>query len=487
MSTISRRQFIITGMAGASAASVLVRSSEAQGIQVRFNVLSAQGQGMLQKYTQAVKLMTQTASGSPGSWVFQWYTHAVRGDSNKAAQLNAVFGPNPSPNKTLATQMWGTCQPHFNSGNQPFFLPWHRMYVYYFERVCRKVLNDPTFSLPYWNYSSPNAAAIPAAFTVGNSPLFRPNRNPGVNQGQPINQGQPQGTLSPVPALSQTTYLPSGANRGFNQMLDLGLHGAVHVLVGNRTNMGDVPWAANDPIFWLHHCNIDRLWASWNKCHKNPDTPAWLNQTFTFADENAKPVTAKVANFETVQELAYTYDHFETVPGCQTPPPPVLAPSPVVTLATATAIVLGEGATRATLTPTATSGTAVAVPPLGTRVQEMPATSHVYLTISNYRAVAQPGVLYHLYLDLPAGTMASGGQGHYVGSMNFFAVVPVPDHEGHHGGADTRVLSFEATDLVKRLKSEGRLTNTPTVTISPAGKPPTAAKPVIGEIALVEQ
>ena len=71
-------------------------------------------------------------------------------------------------------------------------------------------------------------------------------------------------------------------------MLDNGLHGNVHVLTGNGTNMGSVPFAANDPVFWAHHCNIDRLWASWNKDPNrvNPNTPSFLNQTFTFSDEN---------------------------------------------------------------------------------------------------------------------------------------------------------------------------------------------------------
>ena len=52
--------------------------------------------------------------------------------------------------------------------------------------------------------------------------------------------------------------------------------GQVHTLVGNLLGMGKVPWAANDPIFWLHHSNVDRLWASWNGWGRaNPATAAW--------------------------------------------------------------------------------------------------------------------------------------------------------------------------------------------------------------------
>ena len=44
-----------------------------------------------------------------------------------------------------------------------------------------------------------------------------------------------------------------------------GVHGSVHVRTGG--DMGDVPTAAYDPIFYLHHANIDRLWADWQTAH----------------------------------------------------------------------------------------------------------------------------------------------------------------------------------------------------------------------------
>jgi|SRR6516225_3211906 len=150
MSKISRRGFLAAGaVAGVTATPLLGRSAQAQAVpppgpqpipgpipplpllRVRYNVASPQGQANLTKYRQAVQLMMNTPSGSPLSWLFQWYTHWVRGDSTKNAQLNAIFGPNPSPQKTLATQMWNTCQAHANAGgpDEWFFLPWHRMYV----------------------------------------------------------------------------------------------------------------------------------------------------------------------------------------------------------------------------------------------------------------------------------------------------------------------------------------------------------------------
>ena len=47
-----------------------------------------------------------------------------------------------------------------------------------------------------------------------------------------------------------------------------GVHGSVHVRTGG--DMGGVPTAAYDPIFYLHHANIDRLWADWQTAHPGP-------------------------------------------------------------------------------------------------------------------------------------------------------------------------------------------------------------------------
>ena len=507
MANVSRRGFIATGVVALSGAPGLVKSAIAQPPRKRFNVLSAQGQAALTKYRQAVKIMKATGSGTPTSWVFQWYTHAVRGDSTKAAQLVAIYGQNPSPNKALATQVWSTCQAHFTPANERFFLPWHRMYVVFLEKICQKVLNDNTFALPYWNYSSPNAAGIPQGFRLQNSPLnnslFRPNRNPGVNNGNAIAS---PGALNAQPALTQANYLPtSQAVRGFNETLDFGLHGNVHVGVGNQTNMGQVPFAANDPIFWMHHCNIDRLWASWNRCgRKNPtNDPSWMTKTFTFANENGQPVSPAVSGFDTITELGYTYDFFESVPQCG----PIVPPSPAAaaeakptTLASSSAamaaaaapgIALGSGPVRVKLSTPPSAAAAAPTAALGARVEQLPDTSRIYLLVKNLKASAQPGVLYHVYLDLPSGTSPAAAAGHYVGTINFFDAVPLPDHEGHAAAAapaDTaKIVSFDVTDVAQRLRAEGRLSDTPNVTIVPDRAPAAQAKPVIGEIEIVEQ
>jgi outer membrane protein OmpA-like peptidoglycan-associated protein len=463
-------------------------------LRIRYSVDTPEGQRMLQKYREAVRLMMAEPAGSPRSWLFQWYTHAVRDDRGKPAEINRVYGASPSPNRTLANAMWNTCQAHHPGNNERFFLPWHRMYVDYFERICRSILRDDSFTLPYWNYSRADQRALPAAFRVQGSPLFRQDRNASINNGVPMDEAG----LSPVPSLQITHYDPQGVAQGFNDFLDADLHGHIHVTIGTTRGMGRVPWAANDPIFWLHHCNIDRLWASWNRAgRRNPADNAWLSQTFTFAGENGQAVTGTVRDFVTTSARGYTYDQFEPVPGASAPAPapvrtatreaimsmdaePDRQPTTVARSAGAAAgsagIALGSGPLRVTLAPhTETETFADAIEALGD-------DRKLYLVISNYRAEAQPGVLYHVYLDLPSGPSDQHREGHYVGTMNFFDAVP---HSGHQMTGKQR--SFDVSDVVRKLHAEGRSGTTPSVTIVPAGRPAAEAKAVIGDIKLVGQ
>jgi tyrosinase len=166
--------------------------SVAKAQHVRHDARSAEGQKMLKIYSKAVAKMKATKAADPDSWTFQWYTHAVRSDKTKAGEIMAIYGAGSSPTKMLAQSMWDTCQPHTPPGSSDDFLPWHRMYVYYFEEIIRDVSGDKSFTLPYWNYSVTNPTihgVIPPEFTKKNDPLYKSlyieNRNAGVNAANP--------------------------------------------------------------------------------------------------------------------------------------------------------------------------------------------------------------------------------------------------------------------------------------------------------------
>jgi len=486
MSKISRRSFI--GAAAAIPFTVwFEKYGAAQTVKIRYSAYSTQGIAMLNIYRSAVAKMmdhAQIPEGDPASWVFQWYTHAVP-PPGKASEIARIY-PTANPNKAKAQAVWNTCQAHFSSANQPWFLPWHRMFVYYFERTIRKVSGNANFTLPYWNYSATgvNHGRIPPQFRVTSSSLFVQKRNvhtttndfANVNAGAAIDQFAP-GILS-ISSLAQCRYLPTSiAVRGFNETLDNGLHGNVHVYTGNQQNMGAIPWAAGDPVFWMHHCNIDRLWASWNKAGRlNPTTDTnWMNKSFQFVDENGNLVSATVKDFVNLTKLGYQYDAYETPPTC---PPTILSAAAEKVHASSGSLTLSASPARATLTP---QGAAAAS--LSTQVKKIKPGHYLYLVLENAKAEAAPGVAYHVYLGMPQDTTGAATRRYYAGTINFFDASPHADHEG---GDVARIFSLDVTALAKRLALQNKLGAAPSVTIVPSGEPAAEARPTIGSFKLIE-
>jgi tyrosinase len=500
MRKISRRSFLAAGAAGAALDAIpfstwIKDQAWAAGPRVRYNAYSPQGKAMLLKYRAGVQRMMNMSlypEQNPLSWTFQWYTHWVKEPPGMASELTRIY-PAPSPQKTLAQQMWETCQAH-GGENEDFFLPWHRMYVYYFEMIVRLISYEPSFTLPYWNYSNPAQAAIPPEFADTTSPLYRANRNSGVNTGATIPPG-----LVALSALNEGVYSPNGADQGFCANLDFGLHGNVHVWVGNSQGMGSVPWAANDPIFWMHHSNIDRLWASWNRGNcKNPTYAAWLNQQFTFADIHGNPVVATVKDFNDISQLGYTYDAFEPATCLH-----IIKINPALLATLAAGLKLENAVQRVKLVPpppppppprrraarrkgapAAELEAAPAALPLVERVKALPPAARVYLVLKDVQADAAPGVHYDVYLDLPQGAQPNHELPNYVGTINFFGVTMTADK---HAAMKPRTFSFDVTDNIQILAAKGELTPTPEVTIVPQGEANAGAKPTIGAVQLVSQ
>ncbi len=492
MSKFPRRTFI-AGLSTIPFALWFEKYAAAAPPMIRYNVTSVKGLKMLKIYRDTVGTMMSTAEPSPIGWLFQWYTHNVRSDRTKAGELARVY-PAPSAQKTLATAMWNTCQAHHAGDVEDYFLPWHRMYVYFLERIIRKVSGHPGFTLPYWNYSNavatsgprvPKQFRLPAAAT---NPLYRPDRNAGANGGSPIDASDP-GALD-LTALGECTYSPSGVHAGFNSDLDGGLHGSVHVLVGNASRgMGSIPWAANDPIFWMHHCNIDRLWESWNRAGRsNPTTASWLTHQFVFADENGNKVIGTIKDFNRVAPLKYAYDHYEPVPAC---PAAKMGPEAAAAAQQTRAVAPGGGVELSgapvQINFEAPPGPEAGQVPLSQHIKQLKPGRRLYVVAKNLRADVQPGVVYHVYFDLPAGTTPKPGKRdpHYVGTLNFF------DAHDHGGGPEAagpaKFRSFDVTRVAKNLQVTKRLSTKPTLTIAPANQPEADAKPVVGEITVIEQ
>jgi tyrosinase len=494
MTTIARRKFL--GQAAAIASSPIWYKSIFADAQtttlVRYNVLSPQGQAMIAKYARAVQIMKTKPASDPCSWIFQWYTHAI--PVSKAMAIQQTFGSSPSPARTLAEQAWWTCQPHQSGQNTDNFLPWHRMFVYFFEKMIRATINDPTFTLPYWNYSpglptNSQSGIMPSNFRASSNPAFASlyvqNRNPGVNTGSSIDTGNP-GLLSAAGALAETTYSPHSPVQGFCSNLNSNLHGNVHGLIGTNSNMGYVPTAGQDPIFWMHHCNIDRLWASWNRAgNLNPTNSAFLNQTFTFAGPDCKGISMAVRDVMEISQLKYTYQEFQPVPPKVRSASPSLfttlsarAPLAATTLATTANVSLASATTRASLTQTTqVSNKKLFDLSLGAPA---PGVGRYYLVVKDLQIKAQPGVIYKLFLDLPTVASEATRHAHLIGYLNFFSAMP-----GMSMNAEDRFISYDISALVKRLGAAS--VNGPiNLTVSSSQGAASGSEPVIGSVSIVQ-
>lgn len=247
-------------------------------------------------YRNAITAMRARPATDPTSWLAQ-------------ANIHGSYAPPPG-------MITGVCE-HSSGFVNRFFVSWHRIYLHYFERIIRASSGNPTFALPYWGYSPIGTGPrdLPAIFRdPTNLPeLYVSQRNTGVNAGNPLSP-------SLVDSGAAMTPLTFGGWSGFSIALESTPHGDVHSAVGSTPTtagpsvdgwMGTFEEAGQDPIFWLHHANIDRLWSVWigsGGGRANPADAAWLNHSWNFYDETGAQVSMTGAQvLDTATQLGYSY------------------------------------------------------------------------------------------------------------------------------------------------------------------------------------
>jgi hypothetical protein len=98
-------------------------------------------------------------------------------------------------------------------------------------------------------------------------------------------------------------------------------HTAVHNYIGGEAtngSLGDMTQlstAANDPLFYAHHANLDRLWENWRsdplRRSSEPSVGAFLEQRFPFRWLDGTVITVSVSDTLDTRRLGYTYDRLE--------------------------------------------------------------------------------------------------------------------------------------------------------------------------------
>ncbi|XP_010242012.1 PREDICTED: polyphenol oxidase, chloroplastic-like [Nelumbo nucifera] len=237
--------------------------------------------------------------------------------------------------------------------NSWLFFPFHRYYLYFYERILGKLIGDPTFALPFWNWDAPAGMTLPAMYTNPSSSLYNKLRDtkhqpptlidldynlkdPSITNEEQLKHNlaimyrQMVSNGSTAQLFLGTPYRAGDEPDPGNGSLENVPHGPVHLWAGDRNqpnveDMGNFYSAARDPIFYAHHANVDRMWTIWKTLggkRRDFTDPDWLDSAFLFYDENAELVKVKVRDCLDEKKLRYTYQSVD-IPWLKTKPTPV--------------------------------------------------------------------------------------------------------------------------------------------------------------------
>ncbi|WP_336170867.1 tyrosinase family protein [Acinetobacter sp. 161(2023)] len=356
------------------------------------------------------------------------------------------------PNDGFTDEVWGTCQ-HGNLN----FLPWHRMMLYFYERTVRKYVGQD-YSLPYWDYYEEKAAngkglALPKLVRGKQAgTLYDQFRTPGLNTN--ISAIDPD-NASAAQAFKWNNF------QAFSNQLQSQPHGVMHCAVGKNCvlpDMGFVPIAGLDPVFYMHHANIDRLWQCWlNKkangqpitlewAKKNLGMPdSWYDTRYTFADENGKKVTMTIADVFTPGKIPVRYTNENA---CKVQASVMTNQTGKVNLfkkahkpvSSNKSIKLMGVTQKVALAPQ----TKTFLKNSSQLSQTTLSSGQTYLILDDVQMVGNPNLTYKIYLS----SKNKPEQKIYVATINYFGVLD-HDHGGHSGHIGQ--LVYQVSDQVQQL------------------------------------
>jgi Common central domain of tyrosinase len=377
---------------------------------------------------------------------------------------------NTTPPDNIARTVWDQCE-----HGTIYFFGWHRLFLFYFEKALQDAANDPNLRLPYWDYSDTANLAMPVEFTTPTykdsygrdivNPLYDSRRKPGWNT---PSTNKLSGISTNIDlALKNSNFLDQTVNgklvQGFQNIIDNSPHGYTHCQVNpcKRTVMGAVAYSSNDPIFWIHHSNIDRIWDCWLSVSGHDNPSSIMGQSYTFVDGSGAPVTKTIGNLFDGSLIDYVY---QQASNCQRNPTLHAQPAASATkaarvrtakkmlarplvLGTAKAVALTAAVTRKRVTLEATATLAHPREFALEAQPELPVATELILRGVHFQE--DPGTSIDVFLE----RIDNPAERAQVGTLSFFWQQP-EGQESHHPQAAT-TFTLDATDALRELDLEG--------------------------------
>lgn len=488
-------------------------------------------------YARGVAAMKRLLIDKTTSWRFYGAIHGIYPELWK--QLGYLSSSDPAPKKDDINRFWKQCQ-----HGSWYFLPWHRGYLLAFEANIRAAIKPggpADWALPYWNYCKPNQFKLPPAFASpdwpdgkGNNPLFVRQRYGPNNDGNiyvPLDRVDLDAMTDP-----DFTGVASGGDPGFGGV-DTGFehggqthgriesqpHDAVHGLVGGGDPqnpllpglMSDPDTAGLDPIFWLHHANIDRLWQVWRQ---NPSTdvdPTDLNwikgpgnigeRIFSMPMPGGVPWDYTPEDMADLGKLGYDYDDLSPATAAVQPTERLLrlgASAAAMKTMKGAATVASQknvelvGANRGSLRIAGREARTSVQLDAGVRrtvsaslaraVDSTGPPDRVFLKLENVRGLAD-STTFQVYVDLPEGASPTDHPERLAGSRSLFGVRKASLKDEEHAGQGLTFV-LEITKIVDALHLNNALdVDTLEVRIVPGKPVPEEAQISIGRVSIFRQ
>ena len=446
---------------------------------VRKNAHSEEAKADLEAMEKAFEIMREAGCTEPISWYYQGAIHMVPLPTDDSTDEQPKL-PNPlcesfQFNASQLKTAWANCT-HFGDDNavELNFLLWHRLYIWHLEQIIRELSGKKDFALPYWAYTDKKDSllnrTLPAPFRNPKSTLFEKARYQDLNDGKSIedryayklNLNHLFEYQDFASFAKNIDHVPHGFMHNYTGGVQPGQKPSIYFnsIYNNKIGSGlmaEVSSAGFDPIFWLHHANIDRIWQQWTNSDNGKEVclDSLLKYpwpTYTFFDGKGKQVNYTIEEVYKIiyNGMDYTYDDTEVKgrsnmteckPNLKAQGTPIKEVTPGKS-----SIKVSKNATEHLLVNNVFNSPTLLKAASGS-------THRYYLTFEVEIPVKKPlRGTYEVYLNLPNSVKQIPSDKYFCGFMNFFGA----NHEHHHhAGHDAHTgprykkFRFDVTDEIK--------------------------------------